>query len=299
MTQWRQLLENLSGAFAGQVKLVWYHVLSLIVTVAYAVWRGIFTRVEVGLEETRSALRRMAQVVSLHNRTAEQRTAKRLCMTNVTGLLLTSFAVIFTKHYCVYHTWLLSSLSDKVCRLLSSAVLLRKLTNDTLLLRICNSFVSMNLIIAPQKSDNVHKATPWPRLNLNRLKMAALFIVFYFTGHSHLLLLSRTLHGECVFLSRIIQNYSSDWLFCLWTEISDMSCVVWISGVSEGEGGRRGKENQKGRQWREKKLFTLFPLLLSVAPKEGHILKLDSRFMAAALKLFYCSRNLCVYDPWK
>ena len=117
--------------------------------------------------------------------------------------------------------------------------------------------------------------------------MAALFIVFYFTGHSHLLLLSRTLHGECVFLSRIIQNYSSDWLFCLWTEISDMSCVVWISGVSEGEGGKRGKENQKGRQWREKKLFTLFPLLLSLAPKEGHILKLDSRFMAAALKLFF------------
>ena len=144
---------------------------------------------------------------------------------------------------------------------------------------------------------------PWPRLNLNRHKMAAsssgIFIVFYFTGHSHLLLLSRTLHGECVSLSRIIQNYSSDWLFCLWTEISDMSCVVWISGVSEGEGERRGKENQKGRQWREKKLFTLFPLLLSVAPKEGHILKLDSRFIAAALKLFYCSRNLCVYDPWK
>ena len=54
-----------------------------------------------------------------------------------------------------------------------------------------------------------------------------------------------------------------------------------------GEGGIRGKENQKGRQWREKKLFTLFPLLLSLAPKEGHILKLDSRFMAAALKLFF------------
>ena len=202
MTQWRQLLENLSGAFAGQVKLVWNRVLYLIVTVACAVWRGIFTRVEVGLEETRSAVRRMAQVVSLRNRTAEQRTAKRLCMTNVTGLFLTSFAVIFTKHYCVYHTWLLSSLSDKVCRLLSSVVLLRKLTNGTLLLRICDSFVSMNLIIA-KKSDSVPKGTPWPRLNLNRLKMAAssrgIFIVFYFTGHSHLLPLSRTLQGECVF----------------------------------------------------------------------------------------------------
>ena len=68
--------------------------------------------------------------------------------------------------------------------------------------RIYNSFVSMTLII-PKKSDNLPKAMPWPRLNLNRLKMAAsssgIFIVFYFTGHSHLLPLSRTLHGECVF----------------------------------------------------------------------------------------------------
>ena len=56
-----------------------------------------------GLEETRSALRRMAQVVSLHNRTAEQRTAKRLCMTNVTGLLLTSklnITVFIIHDYC-------------------------------------------------------------------------------------------------------------------------------------------------------------------------------------------------------
>ena len=68
--------------------------------------------------------------------------------------------------------------------------------------RICDSFVSMNLIIA-KKSDSIPKGTPWPRLNLNRLKMTAsssgIFSVFYFTGHSHLLLLSRTLQGECVF----------------------------------------------------------------------------------------------------
>lgn len=113
--------------------------------------------------------------------------------------------------------------------------------------------------------------------------MAALFIVFYFTGHSHLLLLSRTLHGECVFLSRIIQNYSSDRLFFLWTEISDMSCVVWISGVSEGRGEEGEKKTKRGDSEGRKNCS------LS--------LKIDPRFMAAALKLFYCSRNLCAYDP--
>lgn len=100
-------------------------------------------------------------------------------------------------------------------------------------------------------------------------------------------------------LSRIIQSYSYDWLFCHETEISDPCWIAWVSGVSEGEGGRRAKEKQKGRQWGERKLFTLFPLLLSLAPKEGHILKLDSRFTVAALELFYCSRNLCVYNPCK
>ena len=49
-------------------------------------------------------------------------------------------------------------------------------------------------------------------------------------------------------LSRIIQNYSYDWLFCHGTEISDPCWIAWLSGVSEGEEGRRGKEKQKGRQ---------------------------------------------------
>ena len=267
MTQWRQLLENLSGAFAGQVKLVWNRVLYLIVTVACAVWRGIFTRVEVGLEETRSALRWMAQVVSLRNRTAEKRTAKRLCMTNVTGLLLTSFVVIFTKHYCVYHTWLLSSLSDKVCRLLSSAVLWRKLTNDTLLLRICNSFVSMNLIIAPPKSDNVHKATPWPGLNLNRLKMAALFIVFYFTGHSHLLpAVSYSPRGV-----RLFEQNNSKLLFWLVVLSLDWNLRYELCSLDIrrfwGGGGKKGKRKPKGETVKGEKIVYSLPPLPFPSPK--------------------------------
>ena len=70
----------------------------------------------------------------------KKRTAKRFCVTNVTGLLLACFSVIFTLRLCflalrrmrfgekLFQTKLLSRLSCRACRLLSSRVLLRKFT---------------------------------------------------------------------------------------------------------------------------------------------------------------------------
>ena len=76
----------------------------------------------------------------------EKRTAKRLCVTNVTGLLPACFVVIFTyinvfwsftKKIClkegkiwrkVFSNKITVTLVTKGCRLLSSPVLLRKLT---------------------------------------------------------------------------------------------------------------------------------------------------------------------------
>ena len=97
-------------------------------------------------------------------------------------------------------------------------------------------------------------------------------------------------------LSRIIQNYSYDWLFCHGIEISDPCWIAWVSGVSEGGGGGgEGKKRSKSGDSEGRKNCSLSSsFLLSLAPKEGHILKLDSTFTVAALELFYCSRNLCI-----
>ena len=80
--------------------------------------------------------------------------AKLLCVTNVTGLLLASFVVIFSYHqyFLVFYkkiclkkgevwrkvisTKLLSRLSQKVCRLLFSSVLLRKLPIISVTMRV-------------------------------------------------------------------------------------------------------------------------------------------------------------------
>ena len=71
--------------------------------------------------------------------------AKHLCVTNVTELLLACSVAIFTKYQCflvfykkewwglrqfIFQTKLLSRLSHKLCRLLSSPVRLRKFTID-------------------------------------------------------------------------------------------------------------------------------------------------------------------------
>ena len=85
--------------------------------------------------------------VKLRNKTAERREREDVCVTNVTGLLLLCFVVIFTEVNIsgilqkdlfigrvkfgekIFQTRLLSHLSHKVCRLLSSPVLLHKFTN--------------------------------------------------------------------------------------------------------------------------------------------------------------------------
>ena len=62
----------------------------------------------------------------------KKRTAKQLCVTNVTRLLPVGFVVRKVKFgEKLFQIKLLSRLSHKVCRILSSPVLLRKFTNIT------------------------------------------------------------------------------------------------------------------------------------------------------------------------
>ena len=93
---------------------------------------------------------RMKILMSLRDRTAERRgvTVKRLCVTNVTGLLLACFVMIFsyingfwsfTKRYVwrrvkfgknFFQTKLLSHLSHRVCHLFSLALCISSLLLD-------------------------------------------------------------------------------------------------------------------------------------------------------------------------
>ena len=90
----------------------------------------------------------------------EKRTAKRLCVTNVTGLLPACFVVIFTYINVfwsftkkkegkiwqkVFSNKIIVTLVTKGCRLLSSPVLLRKLTINRM-----NSSDTASLIYSTQ-----------------------------------------------------------------------------------------------------------------------------------------------------
>ena len=111
------------------------HQKSMIVVIIHWCWKVIFHRED---------FNNISEFTQRDDR--KKRTAKRLCVTNVTGLWLTHFVVIFTYVNVfwsftkrpvhrrvkfvrnVFQTKLLSRLSHKICHLLSSPVLSHKLT---------------------------------------------------------------------------------------------------------------------------------------------------------------------------